>query len=210
MCDRWTAYSKHCRKPYPEMAYRAIGTSARLICSCILNTVLFGIAVVFCLLAAYIINDFIISVANYDIGFCYVLLFVVIAIYPVTLLRSPQDFWWAIVLAMLTTLLSVILIVIGSWLDYGKYNGTVSNQNPASRLDGIIASLGTYMFGFGGHIVFPSVQHDMKYPKHFNRSAILAFTIVTMVYLPVSILGYATYSNSLQDSVINSIQVPHS
>ncbi|VDO28411.1 unnamed protein product [Brugia timori] len=207
MCERWTVYAKHCRKPYPEMAYRAMGTSARSICSFILNTVLFGVAVVFCLLAAYIINDFIISITNYDIGFCYVLLFVTVAIYPVTLLRSPQDFWWAVVLAMLTTLFSVFLILVGSWLDYGKC-GT-DQKKPVIRFNDIVASLGTFMFGFGGHIVFPSVQHDMKYPKHFIRSAILAFVAVAVLYLPVSILGYVTYGNSLHDSVINSIQVPH-
>ncbi|VDM07296.1 unnamed protein product [Wuchereria bancrofti] len=196
MCKRWTVYAKHCRKPYPEMAYRAMGANARSICSFILNTVLFGVAVVFCLLAAYIINDFIISITNYDIGFCYVLLFVTIAIYPITLLRSPQDFWWAVVLAMLTTLFSVFLILIGSWLDYGKC-GT-DRKKLIIRLNDIVASFGTYMFGFGGHIVFPSVQHDMKYPKHFIPVAVL--------YLPVSILGYVTYGNSLHDSVINSIQ----
>lgn len=77
---------------------------------------------------------------------------------------------------MLTTLFSVILILIGSWLDYGKCkSSTVSDQNSIIHFDGIIASLGTYMFGFGGHIVFPSVQHDMKHPKHFTRSAIVAF-----------------------------------
>ncbi|CAG9534763.1 unnamed protein product [Cercopithifilaria johnstoni] len=206
MCNRWTIYAKHCRKPYPEMAYRAMGATARSICSFILNTILFGVAVVFCLLSAYIINDFIISISNYNIGFCYVLLFVVLAIYPVTLLRSPQDFWWAVVLAMLTTLVSIILILIGSWLDYGKCDNTVFDPKPTIHFDGIIASLGTYMFGFGGHIIFPSVQHDMKYPKQFIRSAILAFAIVTAVYLPISILGYATYGNSLHDSVIDSIQ----
>uniref|UniRef100_A0A0R3S6Q7 Aa_trans domain-containing protein n=1 Tax=Elaeophora elaphi TaxID=1147741 RepID=A0A0R3S6Q7_9BILA len=178
------------------------------ICSCILNIVLFGVAIVFCLLAAHIINDFIISIADYNIGFCYVLLFVVLAIYPLTLLRSPQDFWWAIVLAMLTTLLSVLLILIGAWMDYGKCSSTVFNRKSLINFDGIIASLGTYMFGFGGHIVFPSVQHDMKYPKHFIRSAILAYIAVVSIYIPVSILGYATYGNSLHDSVINSIQVP--
>lgn len=77
---------------------------------------------------------------------------------------------------MLTTLFAVILILIGSWLDYGKCNNTTSDRKPIIHFDGIIASLGTYMFGLSGHLVFPSVQHDMKYPKYFNRSAILAFT----------------------------------
>lgn len=76
---------------------------------------------------------------------------------------------------MLTTLFAVILILIGSWLDYGKCGDTVADVKPIIHFDGIVASLGTYIFGFGGHIVFPSVQHDMKHPKHFTRCAILAY-----------------------------------
>ncbi|OZC07172.1 hypothetical protein X798_05808 [Onchocerca flexuosa] len=112
---------------------------------------------------------------------------------------------------MLTTLFSVILILIGSWLDYGKCSSTAFDSRPI-HYDAVVASLGTYMFGLGGHVVFPSVQHDMKYPKRFKRSAILAFTViaVALIYLPVSLLGYAAYGYSLHDSVINSIQLNNS
>ncbi|OZC07171.1 hypothetical protein X798_05807 [Onchocerca flexuosa] len=109
---------------------------------------------------------------------------------------------------MLTTLFSVILILIGSWLDYGKCSSTAFDSRPI-HYDAIIASLGTYMFGFGGHVVFPSVQHDMKYPKKFKCSAIFAFTAMALIYLPVSLVGHAAYGYSLHDSVINSIQKLH-
>ncbi|KAM3718847.1 Amino acid transporter AVT1C [Dirofilaria immitis] len=206
MCSRWSVYSKHCRKPYPEMAYRAIGKKARSLCSFILNIIFFGVAVVFCLLASYIINDFIISITNHDIGFCYVLLLVTLAIYPVTLLRSPQDFWWAAVLAMLTTSFSAILIISGSWLDFNKYSNSTVSGNKSIHFDAVIASLGTFMFGLGGHVVFPSIQHDMRYPNQFKRSVIFAFAAVVLIYLSVSLPSNAAYGNSLHDSVISSVQ----
>uniref|UniRef100_A0A915PIJ6 Amino acid transporter transmembrane domain-containing protein n=1 Tax=Setaria digitata TaxID=48799 RepID=A0A915PIJ6_9BILA len=105
---------------------------------------------------------------------------------------------------MLTTLVSVILIIIGSYLDYGKIHA--ASDTESITFESIIASLGTFLFGFGGHVVFPSIQHDMKHPKQFTRSAIVAFTAIGLLYLSVSLAGYTSYGNSLQDSVINSIQ----
>lgn len=80
---------------------------------------------------------------------------------------------WAIVVAMMTTLFSVILILVGTLMDYAECSDVVSHPKP--RFSGVIASMGTYMFAFGGHVVFPSVQHDMKDPRQFNKSAIVAF-----------------------------------
>uniref|UniRef100_A0A914Y3J8 Amino acid transporter transmembrane domain-containing protein n=1 Tax=Panagrolaimus superbus TaxID=310955 RepID=A0A914Y3J8_9BILA len=46
----------------------------------------------------------------------------------------------------------------------------------------------------------------MKRPSEFAKSTILAFGIITIMYVPVCIMGYITYGDSLRDSIINSIQ----
>lgn len=48
----------------------------------------------------------------------------------------------------------------------------------------------------------------MKRPKDFNKSVILAFSIVTIFYIIVMVVGTITYGNSIRDSVINSLQTP--
>uniref|UniRef100_A0A0M3IMI7 Aa_trans domain-containing protein n=1 Tax=Ascaris lumbricoides TaxID=6252 RepID=A0A0M3IMI7_ASCLU len=204
MCEHWSDYKEHCRKPYPEMAYRAMGSYARSFCSSTLNVMLFGVSVVYLLLSSHIINDFVSSILGRTIGFCYTLLIVALLLWPITLLKSPQDFWWAIVVAMLTTLFSVILILVGMSLDYDACQSVA--YTPPFQFGNLILSLGTFMFGFGGHAVFPTIQHDMKNPGHFTYSAILAFCIVTAMYAPISMLGYVTYGDSLEESIINSIQ----
>lgn len=202
--SRWSIYEEHCRKPYPEMAYRAMGSKARLFCSSTINCMLFGISVVYLLLSSHIINEFVSSVTGKDIGFCYMLLILAAAFWPVSLLKSPQDFWWAILLAMLTTLFSVILIIVGTAKDYSVCGAFVESHD--FKLTSFIFSLGTFMFGFGGHAVFPTIQHDMKQPKYFTRSAVIAFGFVTLMYGPISVFGYLTYGSSLDDSIINSVQ----
>lgn len=58
-----------------------------------LNITQFGTAVVFLLLAAQNIENFIHSYVGLNIGFCYLIVFVAIFMLPFTLLKSPKDFW---------------------------------------------------------------------------------------------------------------------
>lgn len=65
----------------------------RSICSGILNVMLFGVSVVYLLLAAHIINDFVTSIMGHNIGFCFMIVVLAFVLHPITLLKSPQDFW---------------------------------------------------------------------------------------------------------------------
>uniref|UniRef100_A0A1I8A1A1 Aa_trans domain-containing protein n=1 Tax=Steinernema glaseri TaxID=37863 RepID=A0A1I8A1A1_9BILA len=205
MCRNWPEYRKHCRKPYPEMAYRGLGNKARLFTSATINIMLYGVAIVYLLLSSKIISDLINATFGTNFGFCMTMVVVAAVLWPITLLKSPQDFWWAILLAMLTTGCAVVLILIGTANDYGQC-AEHARASPFN-FDSMILSLGTYMFSFGGHVVFPTIQHDMKKPTHFTRSVILAFIIVSAFYIPITALGFITYGDSLEESIINSIQL---
>lgn len=47
----------------------------------------------------------------------------------------------------------------------------------------------------------------MQQPKQFKNSVVLAFSAVCVLYVPLALLAYSTYGDSLSDSVINSIQL---
>jgi amino acid permease len=78
----------------------------------------------------------------------------------------------AVVLAMLTTSLSVLLILLGSLLDLPKC--APNAHHPQFKTSKFFLSIGIF-FAFGGHSVFPSIQHDMRRPRQFTRSSLLAF-----------------------------------
>lgn len=116
---------------------------------------------------------------------------------------------------MCTTSCAVVLICIGSIRDYETCKE--SKKFPDFKITNYFGALGAILFAYGGHPVFPTIQHDMKKPHHFTRSAIQAYIVLTFMYFPASILGKnknlktddlgsLTYGDSLQDSVINSIQ----
>ncbi|KAM3717566.1 Amino acid transporter AVT1J [Dirofilaria immitis] len=202
---RWPEYREHCRKPYPEMGARAMGNTIKHIVSVCIDITQFGIAVVYLILSAKNISDFIDAFFKIEISFCYVILVVGICLLPVTFLKSPQDFWWAIILAMITTTLALIMVMIGAVMDYSTCSPEIAfNENVVPT--NYFLALGTFLFSYGGHAAFPTILHDMRKPYHFTRSSILAFAIVFILYTPVCILAYLTYGNSLRESILNSVQ----
>uniref|UniRef100_A0AC35U783 Aa_trans domain-containing protein n=1 Tax=Rhabditophanes sp. KR3021 TaxID=114890 RepID=A0AC35U783_9BILA len=202
--ERWPEYRNHCRKPYPSMGLRAIGPRFQTFVSACLNITQFGTAVVFLLLAAKNIENFLATYIEIHVNSCWIVIFVALFMLPFTFLKSPKDFWWAVIGAMITTTIAVGLIIYGAVGDYKTCS--IHNNYPSIEYSKFFMTFGTVMFAYGGHGAFPTIQHDMKKPYHFTRSVLLAFLIIVTMYLPVSIMGYITYGDSLRDSVIPSLQ----
>ncbi|GMR60933.1 hypothetical protein PMAYCL1PPCAC_31128 [Pristionchus mayeri] len=204
LTECWPEYRHHTRKPYAEIGFRACGRYMRIFVSIICNITQFMIAVVYILLASKNIQDAIKAFFGYDFSFCIVVIILGVCLLPLTFLKSPADFWWAVVIAMVTTSVAVILVIVGAVMDYGTcapYRGL-----PPFKVTNIFLALGTFLFSYGGHTAFPTIQHDMKTPADFTKSTFLAFSIMAALYLPTGIVGYLAYGDSLRDSVINSIQ----
>ncbi|CAJ0574258.1 unnamed protein product, partial [Mesorhabditis spiculigera] len=164
----------------------------------------FGTAVVFLLLAAKNIESFLLALGGVELGFCQILIVVAIFIFPITLLKSPKDFWWAVMLAMVTTTIAVSLIIYGSMEDYPTCSKHVAYAE--FSFEKTFMSFGTVVFAYGGHGAFPTIQHDMREPYKFGKSCTAAFILVCIMYLPVSLTGYFTYGGALLDTIIPSLQ----
>ncbi|GMR39268.1 hypothetical protein PMAYCL1PPCAC_09463, partial [Pristionchus mayeri] len=204
LTDCWPEYRQHTRKPYAEIGYRACGRYMTTFVSIVCNVTQFMTAVVFILLASKNIQDLITAFFGFHFSFCIVVVILGICLLPLTFLKSPSDFWWAVVIAMITTSAAVVLIIIGASIDYGTC--APYRELPPLKVTNVFLALGTFIFSVGGHTTFPTIQHDMRTPADFTKSAFLAFGIVTAMYLPTGIVGNLAYGDSLRDSVINSIQ----
>ncbi|WKY10280.1 hypothetical protein Q1695_002546 [Nippostrongylus brasiliensis] len=204
LLDTWPEYRVHCRSPYPEVAFRAMGDKARKLVLISNGITQFGISVVYLLLSSKNIHDTIKTFADTDLSYCYVVLIVAVCLLPITFLKSPQDFWWAVVVAMFTSGAGIVLILVGTALDYGlcsEYKGV-----PPLRTKNFFLALGTVIFSCGGHAAFPTIQHDMRDPRQYYKSVFTGFSILLFIYGPIAILGFFTYHDSIRDSILPSIQ----
>uniref|UniRef100_A0A915CPS8 Amino acid transporter transmembrane domain-containing protein n=1 Tax=Ditylenchus dipsaci TaxID=166011 RepID=A0A915CPS8_9BILA len=181
-----------------------VRSKMRLLVTIVVNFTQFGATTVFLLLSATNLSGLLHAFFHIDINFCFVVLIVAGFLFPITLLKSPQHFWQIIVGGMISTIIAMGFIVLGASLDYKDCAPT--QKLPPFKIYNVFLSFGTILFTYGGHSAFPTIQHDMKQPADFRKSALFAITTVSILNMIVSSFAVMTYGDSLRDSVIGSIQ----
>uniref|UniRef100_A0A915PJS1 Amino acid transporter transmembrane domain-containing protein n=1 Tax=Setaria digitata TaxID=48799 RepID=A0A915PJS1_9BILA len=202
MRDRWVVYQSHCRQPYPEIGLRSFGPRMRTFTALCVNSTLFGVTTVYVILSASIFHKVLIY-SGFKMDFCLLLIILCLIILPVTFLKSPADFWLVLAMSLFCTIAAVALILLGVGYDYSSCESSAVYRSPSFHA---LYSLGTFVFAYSGHHVFPTIQHDMREPKDFTKSIILGFIITGLLYIPLSVFSYTVYGQSMENSVIDSLQ----
>ncbi|KAH0937016.1 hypothetical protein HID58_004477 [Brassica napus] len=91
----------------------------------------------------------------------------------------------------------VYTAVFGGVLDDGRI--------PVLRLGNIPTVSGVYLFGFGGHIVFPNLYTSMKDPSKFTKVSIVSFATVTALYTALAITGAKMFGPNINPQVTLSL-----
>ncbi|CAG5130404.1 unnamed protein product [Candidula unifasciata] len=194
-------YQQHIRYPYPAIGQVAFGRFGRLVASCSINVTLFGVSVVFLLLASENLQSLVRN-AGRDISFCYWLIIVAGALCPISWLGTPKDFWPIAVGAVVSTSIACCLIVANAMYDGKKLSPATY---PEIQFESFFMAFGTICFAFGGHPAFPTFQTDMKEPEKFGRAIFIAYCIVLLMYLPVAICGYTVYGTQAADNILETM-----
>ncbi len=74
---------------------------------------------------------------------------------------------------MLTTTIEVIIICVGALID-APTCAPIADY-PHLKFERFSLAFGAFMFAYGGHGAFPTIQHDMRKPYQFSRSVYLSY-----------------------------------
>ncbi|KFM73288.1 Proton-coupled amino acid transporter 3, partial [Stegodyphus mimosarum] len=198
--ERYDEYKEKNRYPYSAIAYRAVGTKMRYIVSFCNDFTLFGVATVFLLLSSELIGTL---ASSWGISFCYWVLILAAILCPLMWLGTPEDFWPAAIGALVTTTLACILLIAALVKEERK--STSHPEYPPPTVMSFFLAFGTILFAFGGASTFPTFQNDMRDRTQFPKAAIIGFSVLLLLYLPVAVLGYSVYGKDLNPDIIQTL-----
>lgn len=189
--ERYEEYKEKNRYPYAAIAFVASGKKMRYLVSFCNDFTLFGVATVFLLLASQLIGSL---AEKWGISFCYWVLILAVILCPIMWLGTPEDFWPAAILALVTTFVACILLFVA--LLKADNEPAKVEYAPPTVLSFFLA-FGTILFAFGGASSFPTFQNDMRDKTQFPAAASIGFGLLLFIYLPVAVLGYVTYGTGV-------------
>jgi len=195
-------YAGKCRRPWAAIAFEALGPTARTFVSILNNVGLFGVSVVFMILCADNIASLTYE-ALPQMNKCLWLLVVAAALWPFTWIGTPKDFWWAGLAALVTTLISLVMIFVQGAIDAPDRRPDLYFNSPT--LKSFFTSLPTIMFAFGGASTFPTIQNDMARKSEFAKSVAIAFIGLMLIFVPVGVFGYYTYGSAVDANIFMSL-----
>jgi len=195
-------YAGKCRRPWAAIAFEALGPYGRNFVSVLNNIGLFGVSIVFLILCADNIQD-IADEAVPQMNTCLWLIVVAAALWPLTWVGSPKDFWWAGLAALLSTIVALIMIFIQAGIDAPSKQPEIYFKSPT--LESFFTALPTIMFAFGGASTFPTIQNDMINKSDFVKSVGIAFVGLLILFLPVGVCGYYIYGADVDPNIFKSL-----
>lgn len=123
------------------------------------------------LVCSQLVSDLIDRSHTLSYGVWIVLIAVVIC--PLMWLGTPVEFWGAAALALGTSTIAVILLLIDMVKDLKALE--TSPQVSAPTATSISLAFGTFMFAYGGTAPFPTYQNDMKEKDKWPQAVIMGF-----------------------------------
>ncbi|XP_023942830.2 uncharacterized protein LOC112049250 [Bicyclus anynana] len=188
------------RNPYAIIAEQSLGKTWSVAVSLAMMVTQFGVAVVYLLLAAQLLEQVFLSLAP-AVSICMWYLVVVGAMTPLMLFGTPKDFSFLGVIAFFSTVVACILYFIQMMSDVRPF---VFRWGIHGFSDFFLA-MGIIVFAFGGASTFPTIQNDMADKTKFNKSLQYGFTAMLALYLPIATAGYAVYGESVGSNFVTSL-----
>lgn len=196
--ERWPEYRVPCRRPYPAIAYRALGTVGQYVAECALNLTLFGASTVFLLLATQMIHS--ITASHINLTACEWTLIIGGILTPLTWMGTPKDFWPASILAMAATFLACLVVMIKVVLQK-----TGPPLYTAPTFSSFFLGFGSILFALGGASIFPTVQNDMRDRAQFSSSITVAFLTLLALYLPLMTICYGVLGSGVKENILMNV-----
>jgi len=106
-------------------------------------------------------------------------------------------------LSVVATLLLVIVVVVDVFQNVSEDRG----EHEVIKLSSSFwSSFVAFAFSFGAHPVLPSVVRDMREPQKYPAMSSVTFLIITISYLPITIIGYWAFGDKVASPILDNVE----
>ncbi|XP_058219703.1 amino acid transporter AVT1I-like [Rhododendron vialii] len=187
---------------YLDISERALGKKGRLIVSIIMNSELYLVAIGLLILEGdnlhKLFPKFLIRLGTLTIpGMQSFVIIAALVILPSMLLTDL-----GVLSYVSATGVFSCLIILASVVCVGAINGVgFSAKGKLLNVGGIPTAVSLYIVCFAGHPVVPSVYTSMQDPYQFSKVLLSGFTVTTITYLSMAIVGYLMYGDTVESQI---------
>ncbi|RDY11842.1 Amino acid transporter AVT1H, partial [Mucuna pruriens] len=125
----------------------------------------------------------------------------VLIVLPSLWIRDLSSISFLSSVGILMSLLIFLCVAATALLGNVKPNQTI----PLLHLHNIPPVSGLYIFGYGGHMVFPDLYKAMKDPSKFTKVSIVSFAVVTTIYTTFGLMGAKMFGNDVKSQITLSM-----
>ncbi|TVU13977.1 hypothetical protein EJB05_37417, partial [Eragrostis curvula] len=188
---------------YPDIGALAFGQRGRLAVALFMYLELFLVAVDFLILEGDNLEKLFPAASGVQVGALHVggrqafALAAALVVLPTTWFSSLSVLAYV---AAAGALASVVLVAAVLWV--AVFDGVGFHER--GRLvhwAGMPSAMSLYSFCFSGHAVFPMIYTGMKDRKKFPMMLFICFTLSTLSYALMGIIGYLMYGDALESQV---------
>ncbi|CAK7331404.1 unnamed protein product [Dovyalis caffra] len=193
-------------RTYPDIGERAFGNKGRLLVSVVMYMELYLVAAGFLILEGdnlqYLFPNMGLEVAGFKLGARQSFVIIVaLIILPTVWLDNISVLSY---ISASGVLASAIILVSIFWT--GAIDGIGFNEKGTLiNWQGIPTAVSLYAFCYCAHPVFPTLYTSMKKPHQFSNVLILCFTLCTLCYASMAVLGYLMFGSKVQSQITLSL-----
>ncbi|XP_051119983.1 amino acid transporter AVT1J-like [Andrographis paniculata] len=193
-----------CIRSYPDIGYKAFGSTGRLIISILMNLELYLVATGSLILLGDNLHRLLPNVEIHVYGDIVIggrqslVLLVAIVMMPTVWIDNMSTLSYVSATGVFTS-----LVILGSILWLGVSVDGIGLQHKGVLFDwnGLPTAFSLYTFCFCSHAVFPTLYSSMWNPRQFSFALLLCFMLCTVVIASMAILGYLMFGSDLQSQI---------
>ncbi|KAI8008987.1 Amino acid transporter AVT1J [Camellia lanceoleosa] len=189
-------------RSYLDIAERAFGKTGRIIVTIIMNSELYLVGIGLLILEAdnlhKLFPKFMIKIGTLTIeGTQSFVLITALVILPSMLLTDLGILSYVSATGVFSCLIIFISVVC-----VGAFNGVgFHEKGKLVDVGGLPTAVSLYIVCFAGHPVVPSVYTSMRDAYQFSKVLLSSFTVTTITYMSIAIVGYLMYGNDVESQI---------